>query len=108
MAEEKARARAEDQRARGVDATNTQSRVLLKDRARQLMGFDTAADSSSSPASSSASSGKGISGDASSLSFQYIDFGAEGVWEAVRDKCAEKVSQGSPTVRSTSTYSFAR
>ena len=106
MAEEKARARAEDQRARGVDATNTQSRVLLKDRARQLMGFDTAADSSSPSASSS--SGKGTSGDASSLSFQYIDFGAEGVWEAVRDKCAEKVSQGSPTFRSTSTYSFAR
>ena len=97
-AEEKAKARAMDQRARGVDPTLTQSKVRLTDRARQLMGFtdttDTAA--SSAAASFSFSSGKGTSGSASSsssTSFQYVDYGAEGVWEAVRDKCVEKVRE---------------
>ena len=80
-AEEKAKARAEDQKARGVDATLTQSRVRLTDKARQLMGYDTATPATASSSSSSSSSS----------TFQYIDFGAEGVWEAVKEKCTEKV-----------------
>ena len=96
-AEEKAKARAMDQRARGVDPTLTQSKVRLTDRARQLMGFtDTTDTAASSAAATSSSSGKGTSGSASSsssTSFQYVDYGAEGVWEAVRDKCVEKVRE---------------
>ena len=80
-AEEKAKARAEDQRARGVDSTLTQSRVRLTDKARQLMGYDT----TTPPPTASSSSSSSLS------TFQYIDYGTAGVWEAVREKCTEKV-----------------
>ena len=75
-AEAKARARAEDQRARGVDAANTQSAVLKKKNA----------DDESPRPGGPAGSGSGASSKAKAGAFQYIDFGPNGLWEAVKDK----------------------
>ena len=83
-AEAKAQARAEAQRARGIDPTNTQAANRKRDAAAAAAAENEAA--AASAAATSAATSAATAAGRTPGGFQYIDFGLDGSWEAVKDK----------------------